>query len=275
MPLSLFGNRGIVIMQAGFCDGSARIATLGALNPLRYRSYVYDTETGYYYLQSRYYDPEIGRFINADALVATGQGMLGNNMFSYCLNNPTNFVDRTGDIAILVAVGVGLVCGIASQFISGVVTNALEGKTGIDLIKNTGTVGEYVTSALTGAVCAIPGAGVMVSVICDVAAPAVQQGIDCLVYEDYEWSWEQYTADVATNLICDAVANVASIDMPEYIRDIKDEACALGKKGTKALTAHLAKVQNQTFMINQGIGVMTSMASTVYIGAFTKFMSMR
>ena len=70
--------------------------TLGTLNPLRYRSYVYDEETGLYYLQSRYYNPEIGRFINADALVSTGQGLLGNNMFAYCLNNPIMFADSTG-----------------------------------------------------------------------------------------------------------------------------------------------------------------------------------
>ena len=71
-------------------------STLGALNPLRYRGYVYDAETGYYYLQSRYYDPEIGRFINADAFVATGQGFVGNNMFAYCNNNPVNLLDPTG-----------------------------------------------------------------------------------------------------------------------------------------------------------------------------------
>ena len=59
-------------------------STLGVHNPLRYRGYVYDTELGLYYLQSRYYDPEMGRFLNADALVATGQGLLGNNMFAYC-----------------------------------------------------------------------------------------------------------------------------------------------------------------------------------------------
>ena len=46
--------------------------------------------TTLYYLQSRYYDSELGRFINADALVSTGQGVLGNNMFAYCLNNPVN-----------------------------------------------------------------------------------------------------------------------------------------------------------------------------------------
>ena len=53
-------------------------------------------ESGLYYLQSRYYDPNIGRFINADAFVSTGQGLLGNNMFAYCLNNPINLVDPSG-----------------------------------------------------------------------------------------------------------------------------------------------------------------------------------
>lgn len=71
-------------------------ATLGAHNPLRYRSYVFDSETGLYYLQSRYYDPEVGRFINADAFISTGQGLLDNNMFAYCLNNPINYADQNG-----------------------------------------------------------------------------------------------------------------------------------------------------------------------------------
>ena len=74
-------------------------STLGIHNPLRYRGFVYDTETGLYYLQSRYYDPEMGRFINADIFVSTGQGVLGYNMFSYCLNNPVNYVDRSGNNA--------------------------------------------------------------------------------------------------------------------------------------------------------------------------------
>ena len=72
------------------------VNTIGTLNPLRYRGYVYDTETGLYYLQTRYYDPEVGRFINSDILVSTGQGLLGNNMFAYCLNNPTNYSDPSG-----------------------------------------------------------------------------------------------------------------------------------------------------------------------------------
>ena len=73
--------------------------TLGTHNPLRYRGYVYDTETGLYYLQSRYYNPTLGRFLNADALVSTGQGLLRNNMFAYCLNNPVNGCDPAGALS--------------------------------------------------------------------------------------------------------------------------------------------------------------------------------
>ena len=57
------------------------------LNPLRYRGYVYDDETGLYYLQSRYYDPVTGRFLNADVYADTGSGSpISTNMFAYCEN---------------------------------------------------------------------------------------------------------------------------------------------------------------------------------------------
>lgn len=71
--------------------------TVAALNPFRYRGYVYDTETGLYYLQSRYYNPAWGRFINADAQINTSLGLLGFNLYAYCLNNPTNKKDFQGD----------------------------------------------------------------------------------------------------------------------------------------------------------------------------------
>ena len=70
--------------------------TMASVNPIRYRGYYFDTETRLYYLQSRYYDPEIGRFINADAFASTGQGILGANMFAYCGNNPILYVDGSG-----------------------------------------------------------------------------------------------------------------------------------------------------------------------------------
>ena len=73
--------------------------TLANVNPLRYRGYYYDSETGFYYLQSRYYDPAIGRFINADSYASTDMvGLLSTNMFSYCENNPVMRVDPTGEL---------------------------------------------------------------------------------------------------------------------------------------------------------------------------------
>ncbi|MBQ7171520.1 MAG: hypothetical protein IJR89_04505 [Clostridia bacterium] len=73
--------------------GATHIANI---NPIRYRGYYYDTESGFYYLRSRYYDPEICRFINPDAYVSTGQGVLGCNMFAYCGNDPVNKYDPFG-----------------------------------------------------------------------------------------------------------------------------------------------------------------------------------
>ena len=69
-------------------------------NPFRYRGYYYDTETGLYYLQSRYYNPEWGRFLNADSCLYSS--MLGFNMFVYCDNNPVNYIDPYGDDATAV-----------------------------------------------------------------------------------------------------------------------------------------------------------------------------
>ena len=89
--------------------------TLANVNPLRYRAYVYDQETGLYYVSGRYYDPEIGRWINADALVDQSS-VLGYNLFAYCCNNPVNMADTTGNLpffAITAVIGavVGAVIG--------------------------------------------------------------------------------------------------------------------------------------------------------------------
>jgi RHS repeat-associated protein len=82
-------------------------STVGELNPYRYREYRYDAETELYYLQSRYYNPEWGRFINADTLMGETGELLSHNMFAYCANNPVNLEDPDGDIAWVVGAAVG------------------------------------------------------------------------------------------------------------------------------------------------------------------------
>ena len=64
-------------------------------NPFRYRGYFYDVETQWYYLQTRYYNPNWGRFINADTTLYSN--LLGFNLFAYCYNNPVNYIDPYGE----------------------------------------------------------------------------------------------------------------------------------------------------------------------------------
>ena len=85
------------------------------INPLRYRGYYQDWESGYYYLQSRYYDPVIGRFINADGYASTGEGFLGHDMFAYCGNDPVNSSDSTGAMRTYDAGGFAYSGGSASS----------------------------------------------------------------------------------------------------------------------------------------------------------------
>ena len=70
-------------------------------NPFRYRGYYYDEETGFYYLNARYYDPQVRRFISADDMAYLGADgtITGYNLFAYCANNPNEYEDQTGHSA--------------------------------------------------------------------------------------------------------------------------------------------------------------------------------
>ena len=94
---------------------------IGNLNPFRYRGYYYDTETGLYYLQTRYYDPEVGRFISRDSIeYADPESINGLNLYAYCGNNPVMNVDPNGTLVISFIVGlvVSFAIGFASSSIS-------------------------------------------------------------------------------------------------------------------------------------------------------------
>ena len=88
-------------------------------NPIRYRGYYYDIETGWFWLSSRYYSPELCRFISPDSVDYLDPSSInGLNLYSYCMNDPINYADPSGHIAIstlilcgLALVGMGLTIG--------------------------------------------------------------------------------------------------------------------------------------------------------------------
>lgn len=135
-------------------DGSGNDVTgdqnsIGNINPYRYRGYRYDNETSMYYLQSRYYNPEFGRFINGDTVLGGNQDLLSYNLFAYCSNNPINNFDPTGQWKLpnwakivigvaVIAVGVAItvvtggaalpaiIAGVGAAIASGVIAASIE-----------------------------------------------------------------------------------------------------------------------------------------------------
>jgi RHS repeat-associated protein len=99
-------GKALLITDGSGNDVSANAAHIANVNPVRYRGYFFDTETGYYYLQTRYYDPAIGRFLNADRIdivVESVGDVMGANIFAYCNNNPIALTDPTGEYATKVS----------------------------------------------------------------------------------------------------------------------------------------------------------------------------
>ena len=127
--------------------------TVGALNPIRYRGYYYDDETGFYYTDTRYYDPQTARFINADdesLIIATPMSLTDKNLYAYCDNNPISRADRDGQFwNVVIGAAAGAVVGgvmaaitgsdITTGVLSGAVSGALSGLGlgGAALVKST------------------------------------------------------------------------------------------------------------------------------------------
>ena len=221
---------------------------LAEINPLRYRGYYYDTETGFYYLQSRYYDPEICRFINADSYASTEQGFIGYNMFAYCDNNPVIRFDNGGtfwNIVIGAAVG-AIVSGVVSF-----ATQAIEH--GIENV-NWARVGIAAASgAITGG-CAASGIPVNGQMIVGGVVGAVSSGLD--TYYAYKNSDEKATVwDYTKNIAIGATLGVIggrlggsgtgtkhlTQSAKQALSRGKNAISSLGKQGVKYVTKELAK----------------------------------
>ena len=235
--------------------------TLANINPLRYRGYYQDVETGFYYLQSRYYDPVIGRFINADlpeyaALSATD--ITGTNLFAYCKNDPINHADEDGEWLNLV---IGAVVGAAVNYVSQVADNLLSGDSFTKALTNNINVGSIVAAGFSGALSAIPGAGAVVGVVDNIGGALIEESVNSLV-EKRKWSWKGAAVTAVNNIASSRATKKFTKALPKYIRDIKAPARAKYIKGTRGLTKYLRRAQIRTTCRNVGVsGGVTWLAS--------------
>ena len=115
---------------------------IGSKNAIRYRGYYYDTESNLYYLNARYYDPQIKRFLNPDGLLGANGGVIGYNMYAYCNNNPVSFSDPDGlscracnyifdvgggsDMLAVMAIGAGTAIALGAAANPDIVTDTFE-----------------------------------------------------------------------------------------------------------------------------------------------------
>ena len=116
--------------------------TLGKRNPFRYRSYIYDEETGLYYLETRYYNPEQCRFLGADEYLEQYISLVHNNAYAYCINNPVSKEDRDGQFFRELFSG-----GSAAVGVSWIVGSALVGI--INTVKTAAVTVASVVTAIT------------------------------------------------------------------------------------------------------------------------------
>ena len=121
------------------------------INPLRYRGYYFDSDTGLYYLKSRYYDPQLCRFINADGYASTGDDIVGLNMFAYCNNNPILSSDDGGEwIHLAVGAVVGGIIGMVSSIVNQKATYGRVDVVSVAISTVSGAVGGVVAASGIG-----------------------------------------------------------------------------------------------------------------------------
>ena len=147
---------------------------IAKLNPIRYRGYYYDTETGLYYLGSRYYDPVVRRFINADAadfVLENPYGLTDKNMFAYCDNDPVDRADDGGELWGEILTGIAVVAGLTAVAAVAVATAGV----GAVAVAGSGAILTGTIGSGTTVLSAVAASSAIVSLTTSVAAKKVSK----------------------------------------------------------------------------------------------------
>ena len=227
-----------------YLNGGA--TTAAQYNPFRYRGYYYDADLGLYYLNSRYYDSVVGRFISPDnsgVITATPMGLTDKNLYAYCDNNPVMRVDGDGDFWNILA---GAIIGFSSQLVTDLVTSAIEGQLSFSHWSS------YVGATVGGAVgAAIPGGGILADAVgaaVSTITSTVSYNIEsiCVGRED-EFTFEE---------ICYTTINDTMIAAAGGF--LFDNS----KLGTKISSMEMSKYGVSDFLRGSGVGVLAGVKNS-------------
>ena len=209
--------------DAPICTGDTG-TKLGQYNALRYRGYYYDAETGFYYLNSRYYDPVIGRFISADTIdvLCIEQGnLLQYNFYTYCLNNPVNTIDSEGTLGLTLSAAIGgalagAILSTASYAIGCVMNGEEMDAKGWAMAAVTGAVCGGVGGALGMATIAVKlvgsiGVGIFAGVVTGISSGSAGKGIAAGIaaaQSCFLGSFMEFEKNVLTTMLATGVSSI-------------------------------------------------------------------
>ena len=175
--------------------------------PFRYRGYTYDQETGLYYLNSRYYDPKVGRFISADdigVITATPEGLTDKNLYAYCDNNPVMRVDNGGEFwNLIIGAVVGAVVSAAVSFVSQLLDDEAPSITSGEFWGHVGVAAA--TGAVSGAVAA-SGVGLVGQIAVNATLGATGAVADTAIDDKGDTSIETYLLKATEGAVIGTIA---------------------------------------------------------------------
>lgn len=224
---------------------------IATVNPFRYRSYYYDKETSLYYLQSRYYDAGIGRFISADnpeiVSSALNTANMSTNKYCYCQNSPSNDTDECGSTAraILKMIGnfiFGFFGGMSGWYLANVTINLAERKENIYEMND--TWGIYIAEGVKSGASSIFGNKVVYQIITVVGAAVLKQFIDYLIGKS-SFNYRLFLRDIIIGIAFVALTHI----VPTALKKLTNKNKKISNKWLAKLKGMVKKIAD--FLINK------------------------
>ena len=203
-----WGNHKIYVVKSGMhidiTEDMSYNNNVAKLNPFRYRGYYYDAESGLYYLNSRYYDPSVGRFINADDIsYIQPTDINGLNLFAYCGNNPVMYTDPTGQSVLVFLFGalIGFAVSFAVSAGTQAVFNGGQVNWGTALI-------DGLFGAISGALWMVPGLGPVATGLINAGLTAANGLITTGIENNWNYSWQDFAGIAFSSLVSGFVSGI-------------------------------------------------------------------